>query len=383
MTERTCRYCSLDYPLTKRGKHVFPKGLGGQDVYMDCVCGNCNQLFSTIERELIQKSLVGLMRSVEGLKGYARASDKQTPFKAQILLMADETNSYLYEVGQYLQMQVFVRAQVILYRDTFHIEADSEEGRNNLLKTYNSWKTTNLKMITRLPDKAGEDFEYVEFGLGSRVTAEKRKSEKAIKDAIIYLTLPSNHDLYPILSPRIFIDDDKKLRVRAKSEQEAIAFIEKLLTATMSKLVLHSFPGEINRQSIVNVGFSFDAFKFEQAMVKIGINCLIHYFREARNNTAIDDAIGFIMNGHPLIERRIDTKNSIIDSQPETHNIFFFQLERAFDVRVSMFNGSLIFAFSIPDLHLLKKGEYNRLVIDYKKHINKFETQGDFFASFK
>ena len=378
-----CRYCGNDYQSNGKGEHVFPYGLGGQNLYMDCVCNNCNNYFSSLERELLQTSLIGLMRSVEGIQGYKKY-ERLAPFKAQILLMPGRNKKIVYEVGQFHQMQVFVRPQIIFIETNFYLEADSDQGRVKLFEQYKKWKTDNLRMITKMPSKKGDEIEYVEFKQEGNKFSSTVKSEKIkIKDEILFDLLPESHELNKVLTPTLFIDDDGKLRVRAATQEGAIEFVSNFLTATLKQLILNSFGEDDISQPIINVGYSFDSFKLEQSLVKIGINCLINYFPQIRDEQCLNDSISFVMKGEPLIHREVEEqKDGIIDSCENAHTIFFYQAEDTVRVRISLFNGGFIFAFYVPQLKILNPGQYNRLVINYQERVNKFEDQSAFFRSF-
>ncbi|CAL2093263.1 hypothetical protein T190611E02C_50115 [Tenacibaculum sp. 190524A05c] len=95
--EKKCFYCSNTY--SKDTEHVFPDGLGGEKLYMPCVCEKCNNDFSKLEGELYQKGIPALMRSVEGVTKQKK-QNKPTYFKAPILLTLDEENKIVYEVNQ-------------------------------------------------------------------------------------------------------------------------------------------------------------------------------------------------------------------------------------------------------------------------------------------
>src|SRR5688572_28277704 len=86
---KKCRYCQNGYIEDGR-EHVFPKGMGGQDIFMDNVCGACNKKFSDYERALMRDSPIAFMRSVEGVEGYKRSNIPSGAFLAPILLTFDE-----------------------------------------------------------------------------------------------------------------------------------------------------------------------------------------------------------------------------------------------------------------------------------------------------
>jgi len=128
-----CFYCKNSY--TGNEEHVFPNGLGGQKLYIDCVCQQCNNYFSKLEGELYQKSPIALIRSTEGVESYTKRSAAPAPFKAPILLIQDEVFGIIYEVGQYHPMKTFIRTQIIFFEGQYYLE-----GRSGSFH----WKTMNI-----------------------------------------------------------------------------------------------------------------------------------------------------------------------------------------------------------------------------------------------
>lgn len=378
-----CRYCGADYLSNGKGEHVFPHGLGGQNLYLRCVCDECNGYFSRLERELYQSSVVGLMRSVEGVQGYKKY-EHLAPFKAQILLMPGKNNEIIYEVGQYYKMQVFVRPQIIAKDDKFYLESSSEAGPTKLVGRFRKWRKDNLRMIIKMPSSKEGEVEYIEFHRHKdSFVANTKKDRLKIRGEIFLDLLPESHNLYSLLTPRLFIDDENNLRVRAATLDQGVKFLCSFLTATLGQLILNSFGEEVIHQPVISVGYSFDSFKSEQALVKIGINCLINYFPQIKQEKCLDDSISFVMNGKPLIHREVEEhKSCIIDSCKNAHTIFFYQGEETVKIRISLFDGGFIFAFYVPQLKILRTGGYNRLVIRYLERVNKFENQEAFFRSF-
>jgi len=371
---KTCIYCGNVYE--KDTEHVFPHGLGGQKLFMDCVCEGCNSSFSGLERELYQKSFVGLLRSTEGVAGYKPKGNKKSPFKAPILLTFDEENKIVFEVGQYFKMQTFIRPQIIMADEDFYLEGDTTEGVQDFVALVKKWRDSNLKFVINGDLKAefaneGSSFSY-------NIKDEKTKTKGCVR----YCSLPEIHELFPYLEPRLFINDDQELKVRAKSPDDAINFLYSFLNRQVVKNDLNSFSNKALADSLIYVGFDFDGLKLEQALVKIGLNCLLYCFPEAKSSGSLADLISYVKNGHPGINGRLGNRDIIIDSTARTHNVFFYQQENALVVRIGLFSGQFVFSFSVNDLPLLKPNEYNRLVIHFDERINTFETHRAFLGSF-
>ncbi|TWI97587.1 hypothetical protein JN11_03409 [Mucilaginibacter frigoritolerans] len=375
---KTCRYCGNVY-TKKDGEHVFPYGLGGENLYIDCVCEQCNNYFSGLELELYQKSFLGLMRSTIGVEGYTPNARNRSPFKAPVLLSFDEKNQIVFEIGQQFRMQVFVRPQIFAIGGKYYVEADSMESKQLFADAFVKWKKENGVLTACVEKKIIHVKFTIADGHYSRLSEPVKKD---VKKPIQYCTLPEDHHLYDHLSPRLFIDDDEKLKIRARTLVEAEIFLEDLLNDTLFNNQYGSFSGSDLNSPIVHVGFSFDSVKFQQALVKIGLNCLIYYFPQIKENPSLNPYIGYVMHGTHGIKGGMEAKDQLMDSVPETHNIFFSSWEGNVRVRISLFSGQFVFAFWIENLPLLGHNSYHRLLIDYQHRQHTFQDTIAFLKSF-
>lgn len=372
--ENTCIYCNK--PYQKNGEHVFPFGLGGQDIYIDCVCSVCNNYFAGLERELYQKSFVGLLRSVHGVEGYSPNAINPSPFKAPVLLSIDKKHNLVFEIGQYAKMQVNLRPQIYFHHDRYHIEGDSQENTTLFATEFSKW----IKENGILTAKVNDEIVMLKFELEKgKYKILRLNGKQATRKAIQFCSLPIDHRLYEHLKPRLFIDDDRKLKIRAKTFQEAEHFLLGLLDDIRVNNNYTSLVGIDLDTPVVEVGFSFNPLKFEQALVKIGLNCLLHYYPKSRTSPSIKPHVNFVMgNKSSSISRSKDDKEPIKDSKEGHHNVFFFQTEKNVNVRISLFNGEFAFSFWIDDLKVMDKGRYGRLLINYTDRINTFQDTNSF-----
>jgi len=376
--EYMCIYCTNTYQ--KNGEHVFPYGLGGQDIFMDCVCGVCNNYFSGLERELYQKSPVGLMRSTYGIEGYNPNPINPAPFKAPILVCLDKKNKHVFEVGHYAKMNIGLRPQMYYHRDRYYVEGDHQGNAELFASAFSNWKANNSILTARVKDEiAMVKFELVGGKYQRKILSGKQFTKKTIQ----FCTLPQDHRLFDELSPRLFIDDDKKLKIRAKSFTEAQDFLEAVLLDIQTNNRYTSLPDIQLDEPTIEVGFSFNAFKLEQALVKIGLNCLTHCYPVTKTSPAIKPHIDFVM-GKELndIRRSKEEKDQIRDSMDGHHNIFFAQVEQKVNVRISLFNGMFVFSFWIENLSIMKPINYSRLLINYSDRLHTFQDTNAFLRSF-
>jgi len=112
--------------IQKTRNTSFQMVLGGQKLFMPCVCEKCNNDFSKLEGELYQKGISALMRSVEGVTKQKK-QNKPTYFKAPILLTFDEENKIVYEVNQNNEFKISLKSQIIKINSKFHLESSSQK----------------------------------------------------------------------------------------------------------------------------------------------------------------------------------------------------------------------------------------------------------------
>jgi hypothetical protein len=361
-----CLYCKNTFET--RTEHVFPNALGGENTFSDCVCKECNTKFSIIEREFLQKSPVGLIRSSEGLEGYRKSKTKVAPFKAPVLLMRETSTDIIYEVGQYYPFETILRPQILKIGECFYVEAGLQEDISIFQKKFKDWIESNLLVVMSIPSKR-ENTSYLKF--------EKRKFNYSYsrnigkintKGSIIVDLLEKTHEVYSLLEPRLFLDDNGVLKIRARTLSEAQYFIEYFLGFVSKNIPMNSFSQNSNiAESTVLVGFNWNNKMYNQAVVKLLLNCLVHYFPVSRSQTSLETLISFVMKGAPIIPFGLETSNPLIDNNEATHNIFFFQYSNAVSLRLSLFNGRIVHSLYVSDLVILPQNNYARLLIYYKK----------------
>jgi hypothetical protein len=381
---RKCRYCQSEYSGGAK-EHVFPKGLGGQNVFMDNVCENCNRKFSDYERALMRDSPVAFMRSVEGVDGYRRSEIPSGAFLAPILLTFDEEKKVVYEVGQRHPFENFIRPQFISIHGSFYVEGYTRDSLQNLDRKFAKWKREIRFIVVKKWRNGTASIQWIEFvDTGTTYRTVVKPSCANGKEAIKIDILSETHDLFAHLSPRLFLNDLGELRVRARSIEEASEFLIKFMDYTRVPVALKSYSKDTLTNPLIYVGQSFNGLEVSQGLVKIGINSLMHYYPTHRDDASFNECISFVMTGNGAIEiKHHEQKDSIKDSKDGTHNIFFQQATYGMNVRISLFNGvGGIFSFDVVGLMIMNPGEFNRLVVDYKSRKMEFQDRAMFLASF-
>lgn len=360
-----CAYCERN--PAGNSDHVFPKSLGGEDIYMDCVCNKCNNDFSKIERELFQKSIVGLMRSSEGVEGYSKNKKRPAPLKYPEIFQFDKENKIVYEVGLYNGFKPYIRPQFIQVDDKIYCEAPSREEIETFIKAFNEWKNKNLVMLTKFPFQKGDNYEAVKFLLkDDKYIAEKIKLIKVKKEAIHYSLMKENDEFKEHFQPRMFFDDSYKLIVRSRNIEEGIQFVIDLLNYCNQDAANFRSYSEKNTREAIRVSMKFDIVMMQQALVRIGLNSLMHYHPETKYNPLLEPAKDYVLHG-TAIKTAIDKKIELLDTRQDMHLVLFYQLKEGLMIRTSLFGGHFSYSFLIEGFNLFKRqGHFSGLEVNFK-----------------
>ncbi|BFM44035.1 hypothetical protein CFS9_26760 [Flavobacterium sp. CFS9] len=377
---KICAYCKNKY--FEDSEHVFPLGLGGENIFMNCVCSACNNYFSGLERELYQKSPIALARSVEEVKGYKKS--QKAFLKASSLLSHDVENDILYEVGQYGKMNVFIRPQLFEVDGQLYGQAGKESpGMEQLLLKLKHWAENNLRVVLELPKYKGDAAKYVEFVRdGNHYSYTILTGELKIREEIIVDILSENDPNYRILKARVYLNDERKLRARSNTEEQVILFFLEFLHKKIKGVSVKDYPYFGDIPSTVSIVHNYDQLKLEQALVKITVNVLLYYFPDLKVNLTLERYIGFVMKATHRPSIQFTDRSDIIDSIRDAHTIFLYQMENEVHVRLSLFSGVFAFSFFLDALSLTLVGKFYRFTVEYKDQKNTFEDYNAFFKSF-
>lgn len=360
-----CVYCEIN-PVGN-SDHVFPKSLGGEDIYMDCVCNVCNNNFSKIERELFQKSFIGLMRSSEGVEGYSKNKKRPAPLKYPEIFQFDKEHKIVYEVGVHNGFKPYIRPQFIQVADKIYSEAPSREEIETFIKAFNDWRNKNLVMITKFPARKGDNYEAVKFTLkDDKYIAEKIELSKVKKEVIHYSLMKDNDEFKEHFEPRMFFDDSDKLIVRSRKVDEGIQFVIDLLNYCNQDAANFRSYSEKNTKDAIRISMKFDMVMMQQALVKIGLNALMHYHPEAKYNPLLKPAKDYVLKG-TAIKTAIDKKIDLLDTRHDMHTVLFYQLKEGLMIRTSLFGGHFTYSFLIEAYNLFPRhGHFSGLEVDFK-----------------
>jgi hypothetical protein len=372
-----CAYCNTN--PSDESEHVFPFGLGGENKFLNCVCKECNGKFSEMEGELLQKSIIGLMRNEVGLEGYRKDRDHPASLKKATLLFQDETSGVVYDVGQSAGFMPYMRPQMIEIAGAFYLEGSSDKDLKRFSKLFVKWSTNNL-MLVELPFK-GISPNAVKFKkVNEEYTTENVTVDEA-RGAILLKQISPEHKLYNELTQRLFLDDEGKLFLRSRSIKEGTKFIKRLLSLIETRTSFNSFQKKtFTSTPTINVSFKFDQKMVERALVKIGLNTLFQHYPDSRYNKELDAAKQFVRFGNNEFESFFGTKLDNIDLIEDSHSISFIQYDESLLIRINLFSGQFIFAFFIKGMFVMKVSEHAALDINYVKRRQVFMNINELLA---
>jgi hypothetical protein len=371
-----CVYCDIND--VGFSEHVFPKSLGGEDIYMDCVCNSCNNKFSKIERELFQKSIIALMRSAEGVEGYKRNKLRPAPLKYPEIFHFDKEYKVVYEIGLFSGFKPFMRPQIIRIAGNFYIEGATNEELNLFVAVFNKWRSESLKIVTKFPIKPSKKSEGVIYNPNLYKYPYEKIELDRIKNEIVHYDLSPSVNFKDYFEPRLFLDDNSKLIVRSRTVLESIEFIKDFLEYWNNPTIkFSSFPTK-NLSEPIYVSFKFNMEMMQQALVKIGLNCLMNYFPDTKYDSLLAPAKNFVMYAKS-ISAGISDRMQYMDLDNEIHYVIFLQREDGLLVRTSLFGSHFIYSFLIHDLKLLNRnGQFRAVEVNYRTKIQKFLSSDAF-----
>jgi hypothetical protein len=320
-----------------------------------------------------------LERSLQGLDGKKPSKNKPAKFKAERLLVQDKTSSILYEIGQFSKMNIYLRPQVLLVNGKFFIEGDDNDDIQTFVKKFHDWRSVNSCLVFSNDIKRGAVKKYLKIVEDQgQFTANTILEDLKIKDEILIDIFPETDKLFHYLTPRIYWDDNQSkpiLRVRAKTADEAISFIISLL---IIKEEIFSNPDKDIDDSYINVSMSFSISMFERAIVKIVLNCLMHYYPESKDYQELEPLLKYVKYGGTNRGIQFRDKNKFLDLEGSNHIISFYQTNDALHVRINLFSGSFVFGFFIPGIQLMPFRTYSRIIVDYQKRTHTFQDKVSF-----
>lgn len=349
-----CVYCRKNE--AGNSEHVFPKALGGADVYLDCVCDSCNNFFSGFERDFIQKSPIGLIRSDKQVRGYKSAKHRKNTLKFDEIFSYDEKSGIVLEAGTESGFKSYLRPQIHFQDNLFASVGSSKAELEDFYRLLNLWVHASRKVAISFPKAKGEPYQCIKFDVEDETVLVTNFTESRINDKIYLIhrnvSNVSSHSAY--FEPRIFLDDNLRLIIRSRSAKESINFLSEFFKRIIETKKLKITALNVGSTDKVNTSMVFSHVSFLRATLKIGLNALFYYYPQSREAKSLDPFKDFILMDEniPPIKGELFSRLFEFDKTHENcHSIIFSQTRDGLGIRVSFF-GSLVNFFVVPELYL-------------------------------
>lgn len=325
-----CIYCG-SLGSFNQVEHIFPYSLGGGGqgwTLQNVVCDACNNKFSALEQQLARHSLESLARLGYGPQGRRKKSQKHlNPLYAKGVYRFSEDNDLAYEAGVSLGFKPYIRSQLI--------EAQIIDSKFSEIQSIQSTEEEFSELMGRVKRFIDEDFYLIDKKSVSQEKAFQRTKFKydsgTMKSQVEQALQPKPPQgncvwlqLLPVDSdrkrytPRIFLDDDQKLIVKAHDIEEAVRFICTVVNSISDK----------DKGQDVEIGLSAIHIQMQvnfvavfRALAKIGVNYAIKlYGEEFVRDSAFDEIKAFI-NGE--IYSNLDSAFKYVQMN-QKNNLFEF-----------------------------------------------------------
>lgn len=238
MISPKCFYCGSTGPFNK--EHVFPYALGGGGddwTLIDCVCVDCNNMFSSIERALARNSLEALPRTAYGPVGRKRKGNlsRMVPLYTDGAFLIATDSDLAIEAGLEFGFKPYIRAQIIENSFPQYFITGSDHDELECLFSAIS-KLGEKKFLTiETPTKKGQCFKIAELSF-------QEAGDLVIKNTFDSLSPMGAwyENFFQIeerrLTPRIFLDDERRLVLRAESPEQGVRFLGTIFRVLPDKL---------------------------------------------------------------------------------------------------------------------------------------------------
>lgn len=386
-----CIYCNSSGPFSS--EHIFPYSLGGGGqgwTLNNCVCKECNNLFSSLERELARSSIEALQRTIYGPAG-RKENNKfhKVPIYSDNIFYLPQNNDLIYEGGLALGFNPYLRAQIIeIQFPENKITGSDKNELKHLVKKIKKTFNNNLQLILDLPSKKGEGIKIANLELREKklkITSIERV--KNIDGGIWLRSFPEDIEDRR-LTPRIFLDDEKRLVVRAKSKSEAVEFLGPVIWNFLHKEIkctnkiknAKSYTTTSNPKYSFNVSFNF--VKVARAVAKIGLNFSIKSFgKKFAKDADFNDIKKFILgtkhnnyrdagNYFQMVDPEKPSLFKIIDTSYDKHWVILTYMHDTLLFCIKFYGGSeyiINLGVKKPNLDSLVNRSFKIFTVDYSE----------------
>lgn len=343
-----CVY-DASYSAKPGSEHLFPEGLGGSNERMTCVSQECNKYFSKLERRLIRSVPLGLMRAAEEPLGYRKGKRWRSLLDDTEYFAVDRKNGITFEAGLAAGFKEFLRPQLIIIHGTIYMDGPDQEHVNIFLKTFYDW-WLNSQIVAFYPP-TGSVWQAYKFRIENGKVEYHQENITKVKGVILCAEL-QDKEFKEGFGPRLFMGDNDDLWARSVTHAESLEMVKLFLESfIISGTQVKSFPDLYLEEFKVSAGSLIP--DIGRALVKIGLNSLMHKFEHIRYHSALDAPKSFVMGKTDSYLWEIDSiKYPPFDFNKSIHYIIFHQVIDGIFIKISFFGGSFKIRFPIKDLFL-------------------------------
>lgn len=287
--------------------------------------------------------------------------------------MHDQKEHVVFEVGLHGKFKPYLRTQIIKINGNIHTASSLKEEASEFTKLLLNWIKIHRTVCTRLRSDENDDYDVVEIESQGNSDLRNHKTKKKINSEIVLYVISKDQEVNLLndFGPRMFIDDRRRLLIRAKDIEEGLQLAETIVKANYNKQPITSIPNYVPPSSEwIKIRFGFDVIKAQRAAVKIGLNVLMYYYPALKYDQRLSDAKNYILHESPFNGGLAD-RNEVMDQSDSTHQLFYMQHKEGLMVRMTLFS-YFTYLFAIPGLVIKIPGEAFGLTVDYKNKKNTF-----------
>lgn len=300
----TCIYCLEHKPSEKfDNEHVLTRAFCGQGknwTLVDIVCRECNGKMSAFESHWTQSAVESVMRNFSGPKGRSSKStaSRMQPTEIDNLYIVQRGDSLAYEAGFAFPNQFYFRPQILVSnKGLVSIAANLADGE--LLKQAVTTLTQmpSLQLCQPKYEDGARKFTITELLRDAKTSryvinaqSEDRKPNGYwIRDYPEPPTVADFDGNERKLTPRLALDDRKRLYFRVQAPHEAIEILDNLIQGNMAPQA--NSPEFRADDQTLRIGINIKLPLLFRAVMKTGMNLVAHQFgAELVRGASFDEA---------------------------------------------------------------------------------------------
>ncbi len=315
-----CAWClRSDVPLT--ADHVFPRCIGGTKQLSVPACPICQTAISQAEREFARRSIFALYRI-----GGAPTPRKRRDAERRII---DATYVLVEDVGMGGYHEVALRiGQLPVTLPSVEVDVTGEGGARarGLVQADVARLADAVLAAMKSPPRPG--------GLVAEFEVELLNADD-----------PRVND--PAFWPRIYLDLDGGMHIRARTPDEAVALLKSVIHAAQQG-VLHNLPGwnvgAVEPGTIHHVAVEYDGIRVDRVIAKIPAGLIANYAESMWASEALNDVRDFVRGcATPNPPQVVEIAGpGTIDRWPDYHVAVVRASREGFRAAVSVYGGCFL-----------------------------------------